>query len=76
MFGMGLLSQNGILCYGEWSQNKLFSGIVHNKVLGYIFLGEFSDPKLSKAKGMKIYLQDSTNDVNSELVQEGSFKND
>lgn len=77
MFGVGMYRLGGITSYGEWNQNKLSSGIVHNRNKHYLFFGEFSDPKLSKAKGIKMHLSGKLESgEDSELVEEGSFKND
>lgn len=70
-------NMGGILSYGEWHQNKLQAGMVHNKVKSYLFVGEFTDPKLSKAKGIRFYLSSKINDSqDTDLVEDGSFKND
>lgn len=78
VYGLGMHNHNNVTCYGEWQKNQIQRGILHNKLKGYIFMGEYSDAKLSKAKGMKIYLQATVMGVGdeAELVEEGTYKND
>jgi hypothetical protein len=47
--------------------------MVHNKNKSYLFIGEFTDPKLTKAKGMKLHLSEKvmSGSEEIELVEDG-----